>query len=640
MRKKFVIIGLTGAIGSGCKKISKFISHDLANNKERITTDLEKINTSIREHFVFIKTRINDFNKEQTQTDFGPYMGEDLSAYLSKMTGSNAKQLENELKVINKNLRELLIRRKILQYANKKLGDSFIQISMSSLLVKLMLEHINDDNVNAYFDQKNTPRHIIDFLKENHGDIQNLIKNFNEACEYKKWEKNDYKDFDSIFDKIKEIKNSLFSKLGDCREFFQDAGDNARATGNPFDGTSMPNYKNLSILAQEANKFIKYIRSKEKNNKDSSCYFIINSFRNPAEVQFFRKRYGSFFLASLYASKETRRNNLKEGKLPFDDMCDDRDAGIKKKSEELNKQDVPRCTLLADYAITTDSCNTPEKSEEHYKFEAIRFLSLIDFPGLVPPRNDEEVMNLAYSLSLRSTCLSRQVGAVITNPEGFIIAAGWNSVGSGQLGCSQLCVDDYTSFSDNGCLLSNWSDSIKKFKAEGLIGQDGSDCICFKDLQSRSKLNDKINNVTKKAVDNEPNTQAKNIKNEYSAALKKDISVKRLEYARALHAEENAILQAARFGGTGIAGGTIYTTTYPCELCSKKIYQAQLSRIVYTEPYPDSLSETLFLKDGIRQISIEQFEGVKSPSFFRLFKPAFDLKEYQTIDDHGADEDL
>ena len=90
----------------------------------------------------------------------------------------------------------------------------------------------------------------------------------------------------------------------------------------------------------------------------------------------------------------------------------------------------------------------------------------------------------------------------------------------------------------------------------------------------------------------------------------------------------------------GIAGGTIYTTTYPCELCSKKIYQAQLSRIVYTEPYPDSLSEKLFLKDGIRQISIEQFEGVKSPSFFRLFKPAFDLKEYQTIDGHGADEDL
>ena len=563
-----------------------------------------------------------------------------LDVYFSKTTGSNAKRLENELKVINKNLRELLIRRKILQYADKRIGETFIQISMSSLLVKLMLEKINDSNFDEYFKKTGTPRQIQDILKENHDDIQSLIKKFNKACEEKKWDPCDYKDYDSIFDKIKEIKDNLFSKSKNSREFFQDAGDNARATGNPFNCSRMPDYKNLSILAQEANKVIKYIRSKEKNNKDYRCYFIINSFRNPAEVQFFRKRYGSFFLASLYASKETRRNNMKEGKFPFKEICDDRDAGIKKKSKELNKQDVPRCTLLADYAITTDSCNTSEKSEEHYKFEAIRFLSLIDFPGLVPPRNDEEVMNLAYSLSLRSTCLSRQVGAVITNPEGFIIAAGWNSVGSGQLGCSQLCVDDYTSFSDNGCLLSNWRDSIKKFKEEGLIGHDGSDCICFKDLQSKSKLNEKINNFTEINTNNEHNMQAKNIKIQYSADLKNDISVKRLEYARALHAEENAILQAARFGGTGIAGGTIYTTTYPCELCSKKIYQAQLSRIVYTEPYPDSLSEKLFLKDGIRQISIEQFEGVKSPSFFRLFKPAFDLKEYQSIDDHGADEDL
>lgn len=156
--------------------------------------------------------------------------------------------------------------------------------------------------------------------------------------------------------------------------------------------------------------------------------------------------------------------------------------------------------------------------------------------------------------------------------------------------------------------------------------------FCFKDLQSAAYLSKKLDKTFKKATNDPSFTEdEKKSFEKILVFLKKHLSVKRLEYARSLHAEENAILQAARFGGMGISGGTIYTTTYPCELCSKKIYQAQLKRIVYTEPYPESLSETIFLKDGVRQILIEQFEGVKSPSFHRLFKSPFDIKEYQII---------
>ncbi|MFV9692170.1 MAG: hypothetical protein ACNY01_14600, partial [Desulfobacteria bacterium] len=54
-------------------------------------------------------------------------------------------------------------------------------------------------------------------------------------------------------------------------------------------------------------------------------------------------------------------------------------------------------------------------------------------------------------------------------------------------------------------------------------------------------------------------------------------------------------------------------------------------RIVYTEPYPDSISEKIFLKDGVRHIKIDQFEGVKSPSFHKLFKPPVNIKEQQSI---------
>ena len=410
---------------------------------------------------------------------------------------------------------------------------------------------------------------------------------------------------------ITNIKNELF-KFSETKKLFQDAGDNIRLTGNPFLKSPI-NSCARPTLAIEANKIIKYIRSKNDNKIN---YFVVNSFRNPSEVQFFRERYSSFYLCSLYASKAFRKKRLGNN---FDENLDDRDAGKHNRPEELNKQDVPRCALLSDYAITT------EKGKKHYEREIVRFLTLIDFPGIIPPRNDEELMNLAYSLSLKSTCLSRQVGAVITNSEGFVTAAGWNAVGSGQLGCSLVTLDDYKKFSKENYSLSNWSEHIGKFEDNEIFASlKDDDHFCFKDLESKYFLQRKIRKIF-----NENSKEYEKLKNE--------LSVKRLEYARSLHAEENAILQAARFGGTGIAGGTIYTTTYPCELCSKKIYQAQLSRIVYTEPYPDSLSETIFLKDGVRQISIEQFEGVKSPSFFRLFKPAMDLKEYQIINNQNSE---
>ena len=65
MRKKFVIIGLTGAIGSGCKKLSEFISEGISKSKSQIRADLEKTNLSIRKHFEYIKEEINIFNEQK-----------------------------------------------------------------------------------------------------------------------------------------------------------------------------------------------------------------------------------------------------------------------------------------------------------------------------------------------------------------------------------------------------------------------------------------------------------------------------------------------------------------------------------------------------------------------------------------------
>ena len=82
-------------------------------------------------------------------------------------------------------------------------------------------------------------------------------------------------------------------------------------------------------------------------------------------------------------------------------------------------------------------------------------------------------------------------------------------------------------------------------------------------------------------------------------------SGQRHELCRAIHAEQNAIVQAAKYG-TSIEGGTIYTTAYPCVMCAKMIINAGLKRIVYRDSYPDDLSTELLKESGIEMCHMER----------------------------------
>lgn len=67
----------------------------------------------------------------------------------------------------------------------------------------------------------------------------------------------------------------------------------------------------------------------------------------------------------------------------------------------------------------------------------------------------------------------------------------------------------------------------------------------------------------------------------------------RHELCRGVHAEQNAVIQAAYFG-VSIDGGTIYTTTFPCSMCAKILINAGIKEVVYGESYVDELSKRLF----------------------------------------------
>jgi dCMP deaminase len=79
-------------------------------------------------------------------------------------------------------------------------------------------------------------------------------------------------------------------------------------------------------------------------------------------------------------------------------------------------------------------------------------------------------------------------------------------------------------------------------------------------------------------------------------------SGERHELCRGLHAEQNAIIQAAKHG-ISINGATLYCTSFPCVICTKMIINAGIKRIVYLEGYPDKLSAELQQEAGIEVCS-------------------------------------
>ena len=70
------------------------------------------------------------------------------------------------------------------------------------------------------------------------------------------------------------------------------------------------------------------------------------------------------------------------------------------------------------------------------------------------------------------------------------------------------------------------------------------------------------------------------------------------ELCRAVHSEQNAIVQAA-IHGVSIEGATLYCTHQPCILCTKMLINAGIKRVVYREDYPDGGSLKFFKQAGI-----------------------------------------
>jgi dCMP deaminase len=89
-------------------------------------------------------------------------------------------------------------------------------------------------------------------------------------------------------------------------------------------------------------------------------------------------------------------------------------------------------------------------------------------------------------------------------------------------------------------------------------------------------------------------------------------SGERHELCRGLHAEQNAIIQAAKHG-TNIDGATLYCTTMPCIICTKMIINAGITRVIYGEGYADELAREMISEASVEVVHFSATNKGETP---------------------------
>lgn len=312
---------------------------------------------------------------------------------------------------------------------------------------------------------------------------------------------------------------------------------------------------------------------------------IFFSLKRPQEAELLRAIYGAgFFLIGVFSTENERFRYLTEDKnIPKSDA---RRLMKRDEEEEIRFGQRSRKTFqLADVFIRV--------GRDEHKEQLERFLDLIFGNPFLTPKPDEHAMFLAYSASLRSGQLGRQVGAAIVSKGGDIIAVGCNDVPKAGGGLYWPGPDD------------------ARDHALGVDSNDIEQGSIVKDLLKRLRLGMDFNAAL--------------------ALLKKSRLMDITEYGRAVHAEMDALLACARVG-VSPTGGTLYTTTFPCHNCTRHLIAAGIKKVIYIEPYPKSFASKLhrdsielpgtraFAKrDGRFRIPFEAFVGVGPRRFYDLF---------------------
>ncbi len=360
---------------------------------------------------------------------------------------------------------------------------------------------------------------------------------------------------------------------------FRDAGDQIRS-----------NAGDNAILADGIAREIR-----ERRDTKRQAY-VVNSLKHPEEVRRLRRIYGGgFYLLAVSPDDPIRKSFLKRKGVADDEFL--RLIARDHDDETSYGQKVSDTFHLADFFVRWDG------NEPHLQGELARVCRILFGDPFATPSFDEFAMFLAFASALRSADTSRQVGAVIARNKD-IVSTGAND-------CPRP---------GGGLYWPEWSSDVNRVSDK--IGT--RDYVAGGDPnrgQKRAIIEEILGAGQERGLDRSVLEQV------LVASRLGDIT----EYQRAVHAEMEALLSAAR-NGVSTRGATLYCTTFPCHNCAKHIVAAGVNRVVFIEPYRKSKAQELH-KDAIvvgpaetnaphdaeSLVRFEPFVGVGPRRFFDFF---------------------
>ena len=539
-RKDFIIIGLTGRTGCGCTTVANLLCKEFAELQPP-------------------RAISNDTNAEREYKIICEY---------SKNTWTPFRLIEMKHVIFTF----------ILEYSFRDTSDFINSVAGKAIDISKI-----KDKFQALHEKRLEFKERINCLTkagENvPGDDELYNYYFNEIPMY-------YNEFQS------SLSLPIYTKL------LQKIGDNIRASGQAFSEEIAP--ENILNISQRVNMLIKILRRRNLKEK-KRVLVVIDAFRNPYEATFFKDRYSAFYLFSVNTTDIERRQRLVQKGLTYDDILELDEREYPSRNNTINdffQIDIEKTIELADVHIS--NLDSESKSYANTKRQIIRYVSLIMHPGLVPPTPVERCMQIAYDSKLNSGCISRQVGAAITDQNYNLITNGWNCAPSNQIPCSLRSLLSLVRDDKEDILgMSEYERTNSKFRSfiRGKVSNidfsplDGRNCsYCFKDAYNAFK--DQKNQV----------------------------------YTRSIHAEEMAFLQAARISGAPVQGGYLFTTASPCELCSKKACHTGISKIYYIDQYPGiSYEHILNCGENIPQMIL--FSGAIGRAYTQLYTQILPYKD-------------
>lgn len=554
---KKIVIGLTGKTGSGCSTVAKLLSYN----------DFKK--------FKFKKINQYGFSLEEEKKH------KIILDYLSKDSiwkGFRIIKVSNLIIdfIISKDSAEFEKYVKNCLKQNKTNESDYISISDYESFIS---------NIKKIIDEG----HII--YNHYHDDSGMIIKDLSD--EY-------------YFDKLQEISEKSKSELvkynitvrvegknvkSNCYYYLlQKIGNNIRASGEPYSNIFSGNH--FSIIASKIKEII-------DNYQDDSARFCIDAIRNQFEATYLKEHCSNFYLVSVNTEEKSRRERLQSlMTLEMYDSLNYIEYPKKKNSieETFYHQNIQKCLEITDIHLYNGNDNVREL--HNLTIQILKYIGLILHPGLITPNKIERCMQIAYEARINSGCLSRKVGAVITDENYMVKSIGWNEVPSCQMPCNLRTFNDLIS-SDKNCF-SEFELQDEKFRElcksvndmiphDKLIGLPYS--YCFKDIFNY--LNKSNNQV----------------------------------HTRALHAEENAFLNISKYGGIGLKGGNLFVTASPCELCAKKSYQFGIKNIYYIDPYPGISKNHILKFNEEHDPQMILYSGAIGSAYLNLYMPKISMKD-------------